>query len=311
MKMIKKDNPLNNSKGQALLFIVVAMSVALAVGIAVSSRTLSSLRRTSNTDTATRVFASAEGGIEWFLRQPADVLLDLSDGDTTNGNNCAATSSECPCGTLPHPTDISACILEYPGQGADNINAKAEIRVSTFTLNAEDAATDHYWFTLDPGDVKEVRLVNLAADEYYQGDVDICWRSLDTTQSSGIYYLTYDQDGVIAKGLISPTFPTGTYTVTGDVVAGSGTLDYDQCYQLNINTDTDGLRLKSLYVPSKIGIFPSTLTNFPLQGFEIESTGEIGDENGIRVTKVINVFRSFPYMPAILDYAVYSDGDIN
>ncbi|RJR27403.1 hypothetical protein C4561_02525 [candidate division WWE3 bacterium] len=301
----------NNSSGQALLFIVVAMSVALAIGIAVSSRTLTSLRRTTSTDTSTRVFATAEGGIEWFLRQPTDVLMELSDGDVNNGVNCPATNSECPCGTLPHPTDNSACILEYPGQSGDSINAQASVRISTFTWNFQDGANDHYWFNLDPGDVKEVRLVNIANNVYYQGNIDICWRSLEASQSSGIYFATYSSGGVVSKGVASPTFPVGTYDVGGDVNAGAGRLDFDQCYRININTNRTGLRLKSLYAPSKVGIFPATSNNFPLQGFLIESTGEISDDSGIRVTKRIQVYRSFPYMPSIFDYAVYSDGDID
>ena len=42
----------NNEKGQALIFVVATMTVALAVGVGVSLRNLSSISRTSRTDTA-------------------------------------------------------------------------------------------------------------------------------------------------------------------------------------------------------------------------------------------------------------------
>ena len=56
-------NPENKNKGQALLFVVVAVAMAMAIGVSVSTRTISSLKRASRTDTSARVIAAAEGGI--------------------------------------------------------------------------------------------------------------------------------------------------------------------------------------------------------------------------------------------------------
>ena len=62
-KMSKKINTKYNKytyqKGQTLLFVIVGVTIALAIGIAVSTRTLSSLRRAARSDTSARVIAAA------------------------------------------------------------------------------------------------------------------------------------------------------------------------------------------------------------------------------------------------------------
>src|SRR3972149_3695556 len=77
--------------GQALLFVIVAMTVALAVGINVSLRTLSTISRTSQADTSERVLAAAEGGAEAFLKLSVGDLKTLSDAysnGTINNATC-------------------------------------------------------------------------------------------------------------------------------------------------------------------------------------------------------------------------------
>ena len=65
--------------GQALLFVIVAMTVALAVGVNVSLRTLSSVSRTAQSDTSERVLAAAEGGAESFIKLSVGQLEAISD----------------------------------------------------------------------------------------------------------------------------------------------------------------------------------------------------------------------------------------
>jgi hypothetical protein len=293
--------------GQALLFVIVAMTIALTVGIGVTNRTVSSLRRTSSTDTASRVYAAAEGGIEWFLRQPLNVLSKLSDGDTNNG-------SECPSGTSWETEYPSNCILTYDPQGNDKITSRALISVKTFSTNSAAAlgsSSENYWFSLNPGDVKEVSLRDFQNLTYFQGTLDLCWKSLSSTSSSWIYYLTYGKDGISAKQLVSPSQITpGTYIVSGTVTAGSGRDEYDSCQAIPI-TDTNGIRIKSLYAPSKVAIYPSG-SNFPIQGYQITSLGQIDNvAEKVKATKTIRVYRSLPYAPSSFDYAIYTNGNLD
>ena len=299
-KHIKTNNILNqtNQAGQALLFVVVAMTIALTVGISISSQTISSLKRSSNTDTSSRVFSAAEGGIEWFLRQGESVLEDLSDGNTNSGE-------QCPAGTLGDSTNEAACILTYEPQNNDKIQSKATITVKKFNVNYTTSPNEHYWFVVNPGSTKEVSLLN------YSGNTDICWKSLETSQSSAIYYYTYNTDGIKQKKLVTPVSITGSISVSGSVSASNGKLDFNSCYRINIPANTVGLRIKSLYAPSRIGIFPLG-NNFSTQGYQITSVGQIDSvTQNIQATKEINVYRSYPYASSIFDYAIYSNGVID
>jgi len=289
-----KTSKISTEKGQALLFVVVAMTIALTVGISISSQTISSLKQSSSTDSASRAFSAAEGGIEWFLRQGESVLENLSDGNTNNGEDC-------PQGSAGDNTN-TACIITYEPQNNDKIQSKATITVKKFNVNYTTSPNEHYWFVVSPGSTKEVSLLN------YSGNTDICWKSLETSQSSAIYYYTYNIDGIKEKKLITPVSITGSISVSGSVSASTGKLDFNSCYRINIPANTIGLRIKSLYTPSRIGIFPLG-NNFSTQGYRITSVGQIDDvSQNIKATKEINVYRSYPYVSSIFDYAIYSNG---
>ncbi len=296
----------NNQKGQALLFVVVAMTIALTVGISVTSRTVTSLRRTSSTDTSARVFAAAEGGIEWFLRQPMAVLNALADGNSNGG-------ADCPTGTSGSTTNVGACLLTYQPQtnetrGQDEIQTKATVNISLFRLN-DPSNNTYYWFNLEPGDVKEVRLQDFQTSTFYNGTINICWKTLDPSQSSVLYYHTLYSGGIDQKRLLAPSGTiAGSINVTGDTVASGGQLEFTSCYSTSAPGNLFAIRFKSLYAPSKVAVFPSDTINFPHQGYKITSLGELdsaAEQNTQK--KEITAYRSLPYAAGIFDNAIYSD----
>lgn len=71
-----KINNLDN-QGQVLLIVVVALAVLLGVGLSISSGTLSSITRTSRTDSLQKVTAAAEGGLESYLLKSDSALANL------------------------------------------------------------------------------------------------------------------------------------------------------------------------------------------------------------------------------------------
>lgn len=85
-----------NQKGQTLLFVIVAVTIAMAVGVAVSTRTIQSLKRVARTDTSARVIAAAEGGIENLLGRNYSQL----DGAVYDGVNSVDCES---IGATPGP----------------------------------------------------------------------------------------------------------------------------------------------------------------------------------------------------------------
>jgi hypothetical protein len=94
-KMSKKINTKYNKytyqKGQTLLFVIVGVTIALAIGIAVSTRTLSSLRRAARSDTSARVIAAAEAGIENLLSKPDGLLISASTPSESSCEGIGAT----------------------------------------------------------------------------------------------------------------------------------------------------------------------------------------------------------------------------
>lgn len=299
-----KTNKILNQAGQALLFVVVAMTLALTVGVAISSQTISSLKRTSSTNSESRVFLAAEGGIEWFLRQSVSVLENLSDGNTDNG-------ADCPLGTAGDSINPAVCVITYQPQDNDKIQSETLITVNKFSVNYTTSPNEHYWFIVNPGAVKETALTDYKTNSFYTGDIDICWKSLEPSQSSALYYYTYDMEGIKEKELVSPNTVVGSLNLSGSVTAGPGKLDYTSCHSVSISSGTLGLRIKSLYVPSKIGIFPLD-SGFPPQGYKISSLGQISNVAQKNMTsKEINVYRSFPYAASVFDYAIYSNGVID
>jgi Tfp pilus assembly protein PilX len=301
--------PNNNQsqKGQALLFVVIAMTVALSLGLSVSTRTLTSLRRTATTDTSARALSAAEGGIEWFLVQALQTMMNLSDGNNNSG-------TDCPSGSTGDSTGTSCVVTFQPqtndSRGEDYIQTTATVNVSEFTYN--ESSNTNYWFNLDTGMVKEVSLRSYKSPfAYFNGTLQICWNSLDSSQSSAIYFITYGTSGDTIKRILTPLNPSPPLSIQGGTARTGSRTGYNDCYTTGTLNNLYGIRFKSLYAPSKVAVFP-TGTGFPVQGFKIVSKGELGGNGEIApVVKTVTAYRSLPYLPAVFDYAIYSNGAID
>lgn len=278
---------MKKQKGQTLLFVVVAVTIALAVGVSVSTRTLNLSQRITRTDTAQRVLAAAEGGVEQLLVQP-DSFLDSLGGVGTD------------CSLIGIPGDTGEdCIIEFPPSGSDKIKAQAIVDAEKFTLNSED----HYWFNLEPGLVKEVNL------EGYLGSVDICWDNTDAV----IYYSSYDDSPScnVLKGGIYHTASPNFSDISGFDQTSLGNYDFPACATIDLLPSAKGLRVRVLYDSAKVGVYPSDIDNFPYQGYKITSKGKLSVENEVVDTKTVYVYKSFSYAPAFLDYGLYTTDSIN
>ncbi|HRY56822.1 MAG TPA: hypothetical protein P5014_01525, partial [Patescibacteria group bacterium] len=70
----KKELLVKTEKGQTLIIAVIIMAIALAVGVTVSSRFMSTLKNISESDNSTRALAVAEAAIENMLVVPQETL---------------------------------------------------------------------------------------------------------------------------------------------------------------------------------------------------------------------------------------------
>jgi hypothetical protein len=269
-----------NEKGQALLFVVVAVTIALSVGVSISTRTLSSQRRVVSSDTATRVASAAEGGAEWALSRTYTELSALTSGTS----------------------------ITYPPTSGDNITATATVSAKPFGMNASDS----YWFDLSPGMVKEIRLLGYTDSGWTSPShgIYVCWENT----AAAIYTLSYNSTGGIKKQYFVPSGFTGTSSnVSGFTSVGSNGYAYPSCAPITLTSSPYGLRIKTLYSTTRIHVYPGTNGTFPNQGYKITSIGELvsGGSSDVKETRVVVVYKSFPYSASVLDAGFYSTGSMD
>ena len=284
MKKLSRYNQKGQS-GQALLFVVIAMTIALTIGINASVRTITSLSRTTRSDTASRALAASEGGLERFLVLPTQVLEDI-----IQNNNC-------PSGTT-YDSSTSSCVVDFGGP-SDILVSQAFVTVERYV------PIPYYPFELSNGAVKEVNFydyVNLS--HYGNTDVTLCWSG-----NAALTYLSYDSSGILEQGgLVHGT--SGVDTSTTFTAGGPGNGDYDNCNNVRIGTDVYGLRLRSIGGDSTVGVY-GIGEDLPLQGYVITSVGRLAQDTGVTASRTIRIVRSLPYLPGSFDYALYSEGAVS
>jgi hypothetical protein len=298
IKMFKEMNKKTYEKGQTLLFVVVAVTIALAVGISVSTRTISSLRRVTRTDTSTRVIAAAEGGIENMLGRTYSELDQAKEAA-----NCEAIGAE-----LQLIGSTSSCVYNFNPVdvegGGDLISSRAVVKVETFNSNEEDGG---YSFDLQPGAIREVYIPSFL---YAPNTIQICWEN----QDSAVFYSSYNSDGDVLKGGLYPNSGfshdgevSGVFDSVGDAPFDRSSLGYNYCLDVNLIDNHHGLRIKVLYSDSKVVVFP-TSGELPTQGYKLTSRGEIVTNEGSEEKATVIVHKTFPYAPDIFDYGIYTPG---
>lgn len=308
---IKQKLRSEKEKGQALLFVIIAMTIALSIGINASVRTITSLSRTTRTDTASRALAAAEGGIERFLALSTPALEDAVDGTCPSGSGSGPCMpmDDLPC--PPDPDDIvwdsetQSCKVDFEGSG--------DILVSQAFVTVERYTPPFYPFELESGQVKEINLYDFNSGAFYSDNrIEICWSS---NPESDIVYLAYNQSGVQARGGLFGVIntPGVPYAQEGFIGALAGHDGYDSCATVGISDDANdvyGLRVRSVGGASRVGIFPLGGASLPLQGYTIISIGRLEQDQGVTATRTIRIVRTLPYLPASFDYALYSEGGI-
>ncbi len=304
----------SDQRGQALLFVVVALTIALSVGVAVATRNLSMTSRTTRTDTSTRVFAAAEGGMER--------LLSLS---IANQSALASATPNCAGMGLLTPISpcASGCMISFPPTASDAVTTNACLTSTPYRYNKNELCVstnpDEYCFVLDPGKVKEVVLRATYVSPIQQfprtQDLRVCWNNEDTA----IYYIVYDDAGNLQKGgFLSNTFsPASPVETSGFNTVNTGTNGYQRCgvIDMTVTGNPYGLRLHALYGSSKVGVFPIKVASpnnqdLPVQGYRLSSEGFLTEEGTTKTLKSIVVYKSAPYLPGVFDYSIYTEANL-
>jgi hypothetical protein len=274
---------------------VVVLTIALSIGVSVSSRLLSTASRTTRSDTAARAYAAADAGLERFL------LLSSAELDEV------ALSGDCSALGLELVDDTCKVVLnDGLGTNGDDIGVTAFVKVERYSYTDVDAKA--YEFNLPANDVREVSLAGYRSD-IGAARVTVCWDSM--ANDSYLFYSTYDDSGFWEKdGVVSDeTAHDVDEFETGDGCEPDGTISYGK--NISLGAERTGLRIKSLYGVSRVSVFPRDGLELPYQGHKIISVGKLEMPGEAEVAKKVSVYRPLPYLPGIFDFAIYSEGDLN
>ena len=187
----------------------------------------------------------------------------------------------------------------------DKISSRAVVKVETFNTNEENG----YAFDLKPGMVKEVYL---PSGSYGSNSIEICFKS----NNSALYYYSYKSDGTILKGGLKPSSggtPSNMLSTRFEVASTTnkgGSIGNAFCKTVNnLVSNHYGLRIKTLFNPTKAAVYPVSGYSLPTQGYKLTSRGEVS-EGATEERATVIVHKSFPYAADIFDYGIYTPGEL-
>lgn len=288
---------MKRQKGQIVLLLILVMTVALAIGLSVIQRSLSDISTASRVEESSRAFSAAEAGIETALGTGSIGLLTLpnnSEADVTNSD----WGPEIQSGTTGPQSP-----LEYPPLGKEE--------------------TAHVWFA-DPDST-----ANPPTPVYKQQTLDVYWGNSSTERAAlELTIVYYDSNGNQYKSQklyldqIIRT-PPNNFDTTADCSGDNaktptppGSFKNYQCYK-SINLPASPaqlmlLRARLLY-NTTYQPFAAQATgtcglscSLPGQARTLTSTGTFG-----KTQRKVQLFQEKKVVPPYMDFAIFSDSEIN
>lgn len=229
-----------NQKGQMIIIVLFIMSLALAVGVTVSSRFIGTMRNITESDNSNKALAIAEAAIEKVLLLPTATLEDY----ITNNS----------CGT--------DCFVEVSAPNGQVLRA--------------DVTLSHTGQTIDeayPLDLLEAQTTEVFLEGYASGqNIYICW---NTDASIGAHYI-YSESGTIKSKAYAANAVTSIHT-ENNFNSATALFGYNNCLTLvAINTPL-ALRIKPYYRETEVFVVPAGGYGLPIQGIQIKSVGIAGN----------------------------------
>lgn len=256
-------------EGQALLIVILTMVVALTVGLSVASRSITTVRISTAEEQSQRAFSAAEAGIEEALKSGANVALT---GPLANNAQYSAT--------VTTSGNSKEFIIPPPGGRKDE--------AVQIWLSAYPNYTDRY-----------------------TGKITVFWEKESTgCNAAAVEIIVFSGAQVTSPSLnrypIDPCTTRGNNFYSASLAAGeTGKMkDFKYKYEIPVLI-SNGLimRIIPLYKSTSVGVKGDN--NLPTQGTEIEAIGKVVS-GGEEITRKIRVVQSYPSLPAIFDYAIFS-----
>jgi len=305
-KIIKEKEKDNISqKGQALLIILLVLSVILTTALSIVSRTVTEITISTAEEESSRALSAAEAGIERVLMSGGDVsgtLPNLASFETvvdaTSGSDNefsypawleageSATfwmvshdeSGNLSCSGLPcfRGTGLNVCW----GSGVSPGGAPA-VEISFYF--------DQSLMSIQNGDFSNMEIARLAYDPIAER------RSVNSFSNP--------TGGACIIGVDNYMFSTGNISLTDNIFIPLG------CANEVVPGCAIMVKVKFFYNldAAPVGISTVLLTGaqLPAQGLSISSTGVYADK-----TRKIDVFQSFPVPPVVFESSIFSYGSL-
>jgi hypothetical protein len=265
-----------NQKGQALLIVILAMVVALTVGLSVVSRSVTNLRNSQQEIDSQKALSAAEAGVEQAIKSGASV-----------GNSNFSTS-----------TSYQTSVVTVSGGTTFLLNGNNKV-------SRDDAM--YIWLTPYSSDSN-----NLFKDsDRWSGSLNLYWgNSLTACDNAALEIAVVSGSRAIplvTRYAYDPCSPDRTSK--NNFVAATSLDKSISGIALHYHATipiTNGflVRVVPLYANSYIGAESDDPSNrpLPLQGSIITSTGTItaaGSANN-NVVRKLDVFQGYPEIPAEL-----------
>lgn len=283
-----------NSKGQALLLVLLSMAVILIIVLSILTRSISNVSITTKEEDSLRAFSAAEAGIERAL------LVGTSIEETQIGNS-----------------KFSVDFSDF-GRGENEL---------IFPLKVFSGESVDVWFVSHDKDGN----LTCSDNECFTGDqIEVCWGNQGTdpdqsnTPAIEVILIYANTPGNlrtvrIARAMIDPNNLRRSLVSVWPNDPGSCSFDSTFPFHkflnladlipLNVLGQEMGLiqaRIRLLYnedTPHRVAVKGND--NFPTQGRLVSSLGSSGNAN-----RRITVFTSFEDIPNVFEEAVYSGGEI-
>lgn len=276
-------NIIQKENGQALLIMVLVMAVALTIGLAVISRSITDIKISRQEEQSARVFSAAEAGIEEALKAgaaPPDFAVNNIDVKVKQAGQGGGRQFAFP--QEVNQGDVQTIWLVNHTAGGD------------LDLNGGYSGSD----------------INVYWGNEGTADTDPTTPALEVTviyTNSGFKVGRYAYDPNMTRGTTSrfaAPLNTGTFTVDGKKFR----------YMAAINLPTPvtryyALRLRLLFnnVPHLLGVEAVGVGNLPSQGMCYDSTAK---DPGTGATNRVQQCQFYKAPPGIFDYVLFSEGDL-
>lgn len=260
--------------GQILVAVLLVMIISLTVGLAVSYRSLSSLRGSTYTTQSITAYHAAEAGVE-------EALNELESGEAvltscTSGSPCTASFAEADSGF--------GYYVERGGGTPDPylLNLQQDETVELKLNGFAGSTLDFYWYVSanDPS-----------------GEHALLLTFVSGTGGDTITRYAYDNNYSANGNGFDDTVSAGTYSRTAD----GQTLDYSYYISsLSVPSTPQLLRLRAIYNDVTVVVDPST-NDLPAQSYVITATGTSAETQ-----RTLEVTKGLPALPPIFDFAIFS-----